>query len=78
MLTRASPVDIPTIAVPRALRAASDIARHRQVEPFSGVQEVRIRSVDGRPVPVHVDGDHIGDEVEVRFAVEPQALRVIC
>jgi diacylglycerol kinase family enzyme len=48
------------------------------VQPFSGVQEVVVRSVDGRPLPVHVDGDHIGDEVEVRFAVEPKALRVIC
>ena len=37
-----------------------------------------MRSLDGRPLPVHVDGDHIADEVEVRFTVEPQALRVIC
>ena len=58
--------------------SASAVARHRQVEPFSGVQEVRVRSVDGRPLPVHVDGDHISDEVDVRFTVEPQALRVIC
>jgi len=77
VLTRASPVDVPTIAF-RALSKRVHIARHRQVAAFSGVQEVRIRSVDGRPVPVHVDGDHISDEVEVRFAVEPGALRVIC
>ena len=77
VLTRASPVDVPTIAF-RALSKRVHVARHRQVEPFSGVEEVRIRSVDGRPVPVHVDGDHISDEVEVRFAVEPKALRVIC
>jgi diacylglycerol kinase family enzyme len=77
VLTRASPVDVPTIAF-RALSKRVHVARHRQVEPFSGVEEVRIRSVDGRPVPVHVDGDHISDEVEVRFAIEPHALRVIC
>ena len=77
MLTRASPVDVPTVAF-RARSKRAEIGRHRRVEPFSGVQEVLIRSADGRPVPVHVDGDHISDEVEVRFAVDPGALRVIC
>ena len=68
----------PDDRLPRALQARRRSPSHRQVEPFSGVQEVLIRSVDGRPLPVHVDGDHISDEVEVRFAVEPHALRVIC
>jgi hypothetical protein len=77
VLTRASPVDVPTIAF-RALSKRVAVARHRQVAPFSGVEEVRVRSVDGRPLPVHVDGDHISDEVDVRFTVEPRALRVIC
>ena len=36
-----------------------------------------MRSVDGRAVPVQVDGDYIADEVDVRFTVEPHALRVI-
>jgi diacylglycerol kinase family enzyme len=35
------------------------------------------RSRDGRPVPVQVDGDHIGDHVEARFAVVPGALTVV-
>jgi diacylglycerol kinase family enzyme len=77
VLTRASPVDVPTIAF-RALSKRVAVAQHRQVEPFRGVQEVLVRSLDGRPLPVHVDGDHISDEVEVRFTVEPHALRVIC
>jgi hypothetical protein len=47
------------------------------VSPFSGVREVVVRSLDGRPVPVQVDGDHISDEVEVRFTVEPKALRIV-
>jgi hypothetical protein len=54
-----------------------EVARHRRVHPFSGVQEVLVRSVDGRPVPVQVDGDHISDEVEVRFTLEPKALRIV-
>jgi diacylglycerol kinase family enzyme len=77
VLTRASPVDVPTVAF-RALSKRAEVGQHRRVEPFTGVQEVLVRSADGRPVPVHVDGDHISDEVEVRFTVEPKALRVVC
>jgi diacylglycerol kinase family enzyme len=76
VLTRASPVDVPTVMF-RALSRRAEVARHRRVTPFTHVHEVCVRSLDGRPVPVHVDGDHISDEVEVRFLVEPRALRVI-
>lgn len=76
VLTRANPIDVPTIAF-RALSRRADIGRHRRVLPFDGVSEVRVRSTDGKPVPVQVDGDHVGDETEVRFAVEPGALRVV-
>ena len=78
MLTRASPVDVPTVTF-RALSRRARIAEHRRV---AGVRRRAARSpcarVDGRPVPVQVDGDHIGDEAEARFAVEPKALRVVC
>jgi diacylglycerol kinase family enzyme len=76
VLTRANAIDVPTVAF-RALSKRAEVARHRRVTPFSSVPEVLVRSLDGRPVPVHVDGDHISDEVEVRFTVEPRALRVI-
>ena len=36
-----------------------------------------MRSVDGRPVPVQVDGDHVSDEIDARFTVEPHALGII-
>ena len=34
-------------------------------------------SADGRPVPLQVDGDHIGDAVEARYEVLPGALTVV-
>jgi hypothetical protein len=77
VLTRASALDVPTVIF-RALSSRAEVARHRRVSPFSGVHEVVVRSLDGRPVPVQVDGDHISDEVEVRFTLEPKALRVVC
>jgi diacylglycerol kinase family enzyme len=76
VLTRASAIDLPTVMF-RALSRRAEVARHRRVEPFGGVHEVRVRSIDGRPVPVQVDGDHVSDEVDVCFTVEPRALRVI-
>ncbi|HYM56953.1 MAG TPA: diacylglycerol kinase family protein [Solirubrobacteraceae bacterium] len=76
VLTRASPLDVPTITF-RALSRHAAIARHRRVVPFAGVGEVCVRSLDDRPVPVQVDGDHVADEAQVRFTVEPGALRVV-
>ena len=68
---------MPTVTY-RALSQRAAMGRHRRVESFSGVPEVVVRSADGRPVPVHVDGDHISNEVEARFVVEPGALRIVC
>jgi diacylglycerol kinase family enzyme len=76
VLTRASPVDVPTVTF-RALSGAARIAQHSKVEAFSGVHDVTVRSVDGRPVPLQVDGDHIGDAEEATFTVDPGVLRVV-
>jgi diacylglycerol kinase family enzyme len=76
VLVRANPIDVPTVAF-RALSGAAKVARHRQIEAFAGVHEVMVRSLDGRPVPIQVDGDHLGDDVEAEFTVAPGALRVV-
>jgi diacylglycerol kinase family enzyme len=76
VLTRASPIDVPTIAF-RALSGAARIARHAKVEAFAGVHDVTVRSIDGRAVPLQVDGDHIGDAEEATFTVDPGVLRVV-
>jgi diacylglycerol kinase family enzyme len=75
VLTRANPVDVPSVLV-RALSDAS-IPDHRRVEAFDSASEVVIRSADGRPVPWQVDGDHVADDDEVRVTVRPGALRVV-
>jgi diacylglycerol kinase family enzyme len=75
ILTRANPLDMPTILV-RALTEAA-IPEHRRVASFTGARSIVVRSVDGRPVPWHVDGDHIADDDEIRVTVERGALRVV-
>jgi diacylglycerol kinase family enzyme len=76
MLTRARPYDVPTVTF-RALSGAARIAKHRGIAALAGVHSATIRSVDGRPVPVQVDGDHMSDETVVELAVAPGALRVV-
>jgi diacylglycerol kinase family enzyme len=76
LLTRARPYDVPTVTF-RALSGAARIAEHRGIAAFGGFQEAIVRSADGRPIPIQVDGDHIADELEARFAVAPGALRVM-
>jgi diacylglycerol kinase family enzyme len=75
VLTRANPIDVPTVLA-RALSSAA-MPDHRRVEAFDGAQEVVVRSADGRPVPWQVDGDHVADDDEVRVTVEPGALRIV-
>jgi diacylglycerol kinase family enzyme len=77
MLTRARPYDVPTVTF-RALSGAARIAKHRGIAALAGIRAATIRSVDGRPVPLQVDGDHIGDETVAELSVEPGALQVVC
>ena len=60
MLTRANALDIPTIGY-RLLSRRSEVGRHRRVVAFDGLDRLRVRSADDRPVPLQVDGDYIGD-----------------
>jgi diacylglycerol kinase family enzyme len=76
ILKRARPFDVPTI-IWRSLSKRARLARHRQVEPFAGIQSLRVRSLDGRPLPLQVDGDYIGEVDEAEFAVEPRGIAVI-
>lgn len=76
MLTRARPYDVPTVTF-RALSGAARIARHRAITAFAGVREARVRSLDGRPIPLQVDGDHMSDETVAELTVAAGALHVV-
>jgi diacylglycerol kinase family enzyme len=51
--------------------------RHRQVHPFSGLERMRVRTLDDRPLPVQVDGDYIGEVQAAEFGVLPGGLVVL-
>jgi hypothetical protein len=67
---------MPTV-IWRAFSRRARMLRHRQVDGFSGARVARVRSVDGRPVPLQVDGDYIGDVTEAEYGIAPRALVVV-
>ena len=71
-----SPPDIPTMAL-RLLSSKRSVVGHRRIFDFRDVTELRCISADGRPIPLHVDGDHIGDVTEAVFGIRPAALAVV-
>jgi diacylglycerol kinase family enzyme len=76
MLERATPLDVPGITA-RLLSDRLRVADHRRVASWPSGTAAVVRSADGRPVPLEVDGDHIGDVTEARYSVRPRALTVV-
>jgi diacylglycerol kinase family enzyme len=82
VLKRAAPRDMPTL-IPRLFSEQRPAARHRQIEHFEDVTEATIESIsetkDGvrRPFPVQVDGDYIGEKVDLRLEIDPGSLTVV-
>ena len=76
VLRRASALDVPGI-IWRAFSRRAAMGNHRQVDHFGAVRELSVRSSDGRPLPLELDGDYVGEIVEARFGVAPRALTVV-
>jgi diacylglycerol kinase family enzyme len=77
VLRRATPIELPTLG-PRVFSGrAESVAKSRQIQSFQNVEEAVVSSLDGRPFPLQVDGDYIGDFESVRYGVKPQALCVV-
>ena len=76
VLERANAIDVPTIAY-RLLARHATVGKHRRVHAFDGLEGLRVRSYDERPVPVQVDGDFVGHHEEAVFSVLPRGLRVL-
>src|SRR5205814_1258496 len=75
VLTRAHPLDMPTV-IWRAFSKRAELTRHRRIEAFGPLAGFTVRSADGRPLPLQVDGDHIADVEVAEYSVRPGALTV--
>ena len=76
VLQRATPLDIPGVMV-RLLSKRLSVLKHRRVASASNLTALTVTSTDGRAVPLHVDGDHIGDVVDAVFGIDHHALNVV-
>jgi diacylglycerol kinase family enzyme len=76
VLKRTSPLDLTTVSW-RILAKSREVGRHRQIDAFSGIDGLTVRSEDGALLPIQVDGDYIGSAPEAVFRVRPRALTVV-
>ena len=76
VLHRASLLSMPSIAW-RAFSPRARVAGHRQISPLRDLQELTVRSVDERLLPLQVDGDYLGEVAEARYSILPDALSVV-
>ncbi|MFI4989440.1 MAG: diacylglycerol/lipid kinase family protein [Solirubrobacterales bacterium] len=76
VLRRATPLAFSSIAV-RALSSRASVAGNRQITGLQRFSELTVRSADGRPLPLQVDGDFIGNVDEARYSIKPRTLNVV-
>ena len=77
VLKRATPLEMPTL-IPRILSGRPGaVTRHRQIEGIPDLKGLRVETTDGRPFPLQLDGDHVGDFDAIEFAVQPAGLAVV-
>jgi diacylglycerol kinase family enzyme len=76
VLHRARPIDMPFIAW-RAFSRRARLSRHRQITALAPATELTVRSADGKPLPLQVDGDYLGEVSEARYSIMPRALNVV-
>jgi diacylglycerol kinase family enzyme len=82
VLKRAAQRDMPSL-ITRLLSERLAASRHRQIEHFDDVTAATIASISEdkegavRPFPVQVDGDYIGERIQINLRADPGALTIV-
>jgi diacylglycerol kinase family enzyme len=77
VLKRATVLEMPTL-IPRVFSGRpTSVLRHRQVQGFDPLTRFRVVSTDGRPFPLQVDGDFVGEFTEAAYEAAPASLTVV-
>jgi diacylglycerol kinase family enzyme len=76
-LRRATVLGMPTLIARVFSGRPEVVTRHRQIESIPGVTRARVATVDGRPFPLQVDGDFIGEFEEVVYGIAPRSLAAV-
>ncbi|HEX3875276.1 MAG TPA: diacylglycerol kinase family protein [Solirubrobacteraceae bacterium] len=76
VLQRASLRDAPSILV-RMLSRRLALINHRRIHGLDRFTDLDVHTADDRPLPLHVDGDYIGDVLHAHYDVSPRRLTVV-
>lgn len=76
VLRRGALRDVPSLLL-RGVAGSGRVAAHHQVATFTASEPIVVASVDGRPLPLQLDGDYIANLAEAHFTIRPGALRVL-
>jgi diacylglycerol kinase family enzyme len=76
ILHRATPIDVPFVAW-RLLSSRARAIEHKHITGLPNAPVIRARSLDGRPIPLEMDGDYVGDVTDAEFTVAPGALTIV-
>ncbi len=71
VLHRATPLGMALIALRALLTARAGRRATGRSRASQRLTELTVRSADGRPLPLQVDGDYIGDVAEARYSILP-------
>lgn len=76
LLHRSLRRELPMVMARLASGDPRRVVSHRRVRGFRQVDGAGVTSIDGRPMPVEVDGEYVGEVNSIRYAVAPGRLRV--
>lgn len=77
VLRRASVRLAAVLTVPVVLGRGQAALGHEAVESLPAIREARVRTLDGRPLEVEVDGEHAGELETATYGVASRALTVV-
>jgi diacylglycerol kinase family enzyme len=76
IMRRATTLDAPGV-LRQLFSRNGRLAYHRRARSFTRVDHARIISLDGRPLPMEVDGDYLGTATEFVYEAAPGSLLVV-
>jgi diacylglycerol kinase family enzyme len=76
VLGRANAIDVPALLW-HGLSEKACLADHRHVHTVLGATELRVRSLDRRPIPLEADGEYLGEVTEAVYRIAPGAMTVL-
>jgi diacylglycerol kinase family enzyme len=77
VLRKSGLAQMPTL-MPRVFSTREgSLGRHSQIDTFTGLETLRVSTLDDRELPLQADGDYMGSFTEIEFSVKPLGLSVV-